>query len=78
MIFIRLVNGGNNDQDRFEIAFQNISKKKWKLFSNANELPRKLFSDIIKLPRNLYEVSINHGISLSISLFFIFLVLIYV
>ncbi|CAF3040998.1 unnamed protein product [Rotaria sp. Silwood2] len=45
MIFIRIVQGGKNNNNRFEIAFKNVSQDKWKLFSNANELPEKLFDN---------------------------------
>ncbi|CAF1380202.1 unnamed protein product [Rotaria magnacalcarata] len=46
MIFIRVVDGGKNDDNRFKDAFQNVSRDKWKLFSNAAELPKKLYNDI--------------------------------
>jgi hypothetical protein len=59
MIFIRLVDGGINDDNRFEIAFKNIPNDKWKTFSNANELPQKLYEEIN-----------NNAITLSFSLFY--------
>ncbi|UJR21916.1 hypothetical protein I4U23_024986 [Adineta vaga] len=41
MIFIRLVDGGRNDPNRFENAFKNIPNDKWSTFFDAKDLPRK-------------------------------------
>jgi hypothetical protein len=45
MIFIRLVDGGKNDDNRFKNAFKNIPDDKWSIFSDSNELPHKLYDD---------------------------------
>jgi len=60
MIFIRRVEGGNNDDTRFEEAFKDIPDDKWNTFSDSNELPQKLYDDE-------YD-NLNHGIVLSISI----------
>ena len=52
MIFIRLVEGGKNDNNRFETAFKDIPNNKWNLFSNANELPHKLYNNEDPINRN--------------------------
>lgn len=36
---------GNNDLSRFEKAFKDVSIRKWRTFSNAQELPPKLFQE---------------------------------
>jgi hypothetical protein len=74
MIFIRLVSGGKNDDNRFETAFKDVPKDKWGSFSNADELPQKLYDDddpINKNPININDEdfdSMNQANSLSISL----------
>ena len=57
MIFIRLVNDGDNGLSRFEKAFKDVSIRKWRTFSNAQELPSKLFQE--KEPI-IHPTAINH------------------
>ncbi len=45
MIFIRLVEGGNNDESRFNTTFKDIPDDKWRLFAEVDQLPQKLFDD---------------------------------
>lgn len=52
MIYIRRVEGGKNDESRFNTAFKDVPKDKWYLFSNANELPEKLFNDDDSINKN--------------------------
>jgi len=70
MIFIRLVDGGKNDDNRFETAFKDVPNDKWSSFSDANELPQKLYDD--EDPINLVDESdiVNNAIILSMSLFY--------
>jgi hypothetical protein len=75
MIFIRLVDGGKNDDNRFETAFKDVPNDKWSSFSNANELPVKLYND--EDPINVDDQSdiMNNAIILSMSLFYYILTL---
>jgi len=66
MIFIRLVEGGKNNDSRFDTAFKDVPNDKWSLFSNANELPQKLYDD--EDPIN--DDSVNNANILSISFFY--------
>ena len=45
MIFIRLVQGGRNEQSRFTVAFKDVPVDQWSTFTNAYDLPRKLYND---------------------------------
>ncbi|CAF4066318.1 unnamed protein product [Adineta steineri] len=74
MIFIRHVEGGKNDDNRFQVAFNDIPNDKWKVFNKANELPHKLYDDndiddAPINPNNDLDDEIN-VISLSTSLFY--------
>jgi len=78
MIFIRLVDGGKNDDNRFETAFKDVPNDKWSSFSDANELPQKLYDD--EDPINLVDQSdiMNNAImSLSYNILSIFLTLVF-
>jgi hypothetical protein len=78
MIFIRLVDGGKNDDNRFETAFRDVPNDKWSSFSDANELPQKLYDD--EDPINLVDQSdiMNNAImSLSYNILSILLTLVF-
>ncbi|CAF5113628.1 unnamed protein product, partial [Rotaria sp. Silwood1] len=77
MIFIRIVQGGKNNNNRFEIAFKDISQDKWKLFFNATELPEKLYDDENSINENddINFIQSNNANILSISLFYIIILI---
>jgi hypothetical protein len=75
MIFIRLVDGGKNDDNRFETAFKDVPNDKWSSFSNANELPMKLYNDEDPINVNDQSDIMNNAIILSMSLFYYILTL---
>jgi hypothetical protein len=72
MIFIRLVEGGSNEDSRFKIAFKDVCDDKWSVFSNANELPRKLYTDEdpINSNDNVDLTNLNNAIILPTSLYY--------
>jgi hypothetical protein len=80
MIFIRLVEGGKNDDSRFNAAFKDVSNDKWRTFFNANELPQKLFKDDDLINENDADDddddSTNKAMVLSISFYYHLLTLI--
>ena len=55
MIFIRLVDGGQNYNNRFEAVFRNVSREKWHTFFNANDIPRDLFPKDDLIDGNVIE-----------------------
>jgi len=80
MIFIRIVEGGKNDDSRFNAAFKDVSNDKWRTFFNANELPQKLFKDDDLINENDTDDddddSTNKAMVLSISFYYHLLTLI--
>jgi hypothetical protein len=76
MIFIRRVEGGKNDNNRFEMAFKDVPNDKWSSFSDANELPEKLYDDEDPINQNNKDDddddfdSLNHAVILSMSLLY--------
>jgi hypothetical protein len=75
MIFIRLVDGGKNDDSRFNNAFNGVPDDKWSVFSNSNELPQKLYDDenpinIKDTDTDLDSDSLSNAIILSTSLLY--------
>lgn len=76
MIFIRVVEGGKNDNNRFQIAFQNVPLHKWRLFSNASVIPKKLFKQQNDDEKDSpYYAELNKSSILSVSMFVISLTL---